>query len=104
MWEPPHAHSGPPSAHSADRLRLAARPQSTSAVAAGFFGQTAWQGRGSLYWHLNHTRTPFGARLLYRWLCGPLRRPDEILARQEAVAEVGRPQVARWPWTKDIEF
>ncbi len=37
---------------------------------------------------LDRTHTPFGARLLRRWLVRPLCRRDLILRRQEAVAEL----------------
>uniref|UniRef100_A0A8B9H1I2 DNA mismatch repair protein MSH3 n=1 Tax=Astyanax mexicanus TaxID=7994 RepID=A0A8B9H1I2_ASTMX len=41
--------------------------------------------KGSLLWVLDHTHTPFGKRLLKKWVSQPLK---EILSRQEAVAEI----------------
>eukprot|EP00698_Gefionella_okellyi_P001297 TRINITY_DN1122_c0_g1_i1.p1 TRINITY_DN1122_c0_g1~~TRINITY_DN1122_c0_g1_i1.p1 ORF type:complete len:1035 (-),score=166.89 TRINITY_DN1122_c0_g1_i1:139-2832(-) len=44
--------------------------------------------RGSLYWLLNHTITPMGARLLKSWVCQPLLIKSEIELRRNAVAEL----------------
>ncbi len=43
---------------------------------------------GSLLASLDQTRTGMGARLLERWITFPLKRYSEILARQQAVAEL----------------
>jgi len=42
--------------------------------------------KGSLIATLDRTRTPLGSRRLARWLGYPLKRPEAIWARQEAVA------------------
>ena len=41
--------------------------------------------KGSLLWAIDATQTAMGARLLRAWLGAPVRRPAEILARQDAV-------------------
>jgi DNA mismatch repair protein MutS len=41
--------------------------------------------RGSLFWHLNQTRTSMGARLLSHWMLFPLRDPKGIETRLEQV-------------------
>uniref|UniRef100_A0A8C9VVR1 DNA mismatch repair protein MSH3 n=1 Tax=Scleropages formosus TaxID=113540 RepID=A0A8C9VVR1_SCLFO len=41
--------------------------------------------KGSLLWVLDHTQTPFGKRLMKKWVTQPLK---DIQARQDAVAEV----------------
>ena len=43
---------------------------------------------GTLLRCLDHTVTPFGRRLLRRWLCGPLVQVVDIEARQDAVQEL----------------
>ncbi|KAI9471166.1 DNA mismatch repair protein msh6 [Coemansia mojavensis] len=40
---------------------------------------------GSLFSLLDHARTPFGRRLLRRWVCHPLGHADAINARMDAV-------------------
>ena len=42
----------------------------------------------TLFWVLNHTKTPFGRRLLHRWTAHPLRRLSELQLRQSAVSEL----------------
>uniref|UniRef100_A0A673MGE9 DNA mismatch repair protein MSH3 n=1 Tax=Sinocyclocheilus rhinocerous TaxID=307959 RepID=A0A673MGE9_9TELE len=44
--------------------------------------------KGSLLWVLDHTQTPFGKRLLRKWVSQPLKSVIDIQARQEAVAEI----------------
>uniref|UniRef100_A0A672MMP6 DNA mismatch repair protein MSH3 n=1 Tax=Sinocyclocheilus grahami TaxID=75366 RepID=A0A672MMP6_SINGR len=44
--------------------------------------------KGSLLWVLDHTQTPFGNRLLRKWVSQPLKSVIDIQARQEAVAEM----------------
>ncbi|MBN3308527.1 MSH3 protein, partial [Amia calva] len=44
--------------------------------------------RGSLLWVLDHTQTPFGRRLMKKWVTQPLKSSGEIRARQDAVAEI----------------
>ena len=36
---------------------------------------------GSFLTHLDHTRTLFGKRMLYKWVCGPLLDPMKIQSR-----------------------
>ena len=43
---------------------------------------------GSLLWVLDETATPMGGRLLREWILHPLRSVEEIVRRQEAVAEL----------------
>lgn len=43
---------------------------------------------GTLFWVLDHTQTPMGARLLKRWINFPLRRVAPILERLDAVSEL----------------
>ncbi|XP_068559288.1 DNA mismatch repair protein Msh3 [Cebidichthys violaceus] len=44
--------------------------------------------RGSLLWALDHTRTPFGRRLMRKWVSRPLTDPRSISERQDAVQEI----------------
>ncbi|XP_054466759.1 DNA mismatch repair protein Msh3 isoform X3 [Anoplopoma fimbria] len=44
--------------------------------------------RGSLLWVLDHTRTPFGRRLMRKWASRPLTDPRSISERQDAVQEI----------------
>uniref|UniRef100_W5KL83 DNA mismatch repair protein n=1 Tax=Astyanax mexicanus TaxID=7994 RepID=W5KL83_ASTMX len=53
-----------------------------------FCNQTTGSVKGSLLWVLDHTHTPFGKRLLKKWVSQPLKSASEILSRQEAVAEI----------------
>lgn len=46
---------------------------------------------GTLFWLLNRTRTPAGARLLRRWLLAPLLSVEKINERLDAVAELSTP-------------
>uniref|UniRef100_A0A8C9ZQK6 MutS homolog 3 (E. coli) n=1 Tax=Sander lucioperca TaxID=283035 RepID=A0A8C9ZQK6_SANLU len=43
---------------------------------------------GSLLWVLDHTRTPFGRRLMRKWVSQPLTDPQSISERQDAVQEI----------------
>jgi DNA mismatch repair protein MSH3 len=43
---------------------------------------------GSLLWLLDKTQTRFGARLLRRWVCKPLKDANMIKERLEAVEEI----------------
>ncbi len=42
---------------------------------------------GSLLWAIDNTKTNMGARLLKNWICQPLRKKEDILARQDYVTE-----------------
>ncbi|XP_066511228.1 DNA mismatch repair protein Msh3 isoform X2 [Hoplias malabaricus] len=53
-----------------------------------FCNQTTGSVKGSLLWVLDHTRTPFGKRLLKKWVSQPLKSALEISNRQDAVAEI----------------
>ncbi|KAH7281361.1 hypothetical protein KP509_36G043400 [Ceratopteris richardii] len=44
--------------------------------------------KGSLLWLMDHTHTPFGARLFQHWLTHPLRDESLISARLDAVSEL----------------
>ncbi|XP_058842608.1 DNA mismatch repair protein Msh3-like [Acipenser ruthenus] len=50
--------------------------------------QTNCREKGSLLWVLNHTQTPFGRRLMRKWVTQPLISAREIQTRQDAVAEI----------------
>ncbi|XP_029018199.1 DNA mismatch repair protein Msh3 isoform X2 [Betta splendens] len=50
--------------------------------------QTDGGAKGSLLWVLDHTRTSFGRRLIRKWVSQPLRDPQSILERQDAVQEI----------------
>ncbi len=43
---------------------------------------------GSLLWATDKTKTNMGARLLKSWICQPLKNPQDILKRQDAVSEL----------------
>ncbi len=43
---------------------------------------------GSLFYFINYTRTPFGKRLLRRWICSPLTDIKAINERLDAVEEL----------------
>ena len=53
--------------------------------------------RGSLLWLLDHTRTPFGSRLLRSWVAHPLRDAGRIAERLDAVEELAHAIGARMP-------
>uniref|UniRef100_A0A3B4GRV5 MutS homolog 3 (E. coli) n=1 Tax=Pundamilia nyererei TaxID=303518 RepID=A0A3B4GRV5_9CICH len=44
--------------------------------------------KGSLLWVLDHTRTPFGRRLMRKWVSQPLTDLQSISERQDAVQEI----------------
>uniref|UniRef100_A0A6Q2ZNC4 DNA mismatch repair protein MSH3 n=1 Tax=Esox lucius TaxID=8010 RepID=A0A6Q2ZNC4_ESOLU len=44
--------------------------------------------KGSLLWVLDHTRTPFGRRLMRKWISQPLKDVQSICERQQAVCEI----------------
>ncbi|XP_049907976.1 DNA mismatch repair protein Msh3 [Epinephelus moara] len=44
--------------------------------------------KGSLLWVLDHTRTPFGRRLMRKWVSQPLTDSQSISERQDAVQEI----------------
>uniref|UniRef100_A0AAY4C5U1 DNA mismatch repair protein MSH3 n=1 Tax=Denticeps clupeoides TaxID=299321 RepID=A0AAY4C5U1_9TELE len=72
-----------------ERVLLCTRPSrsSFSSSARPLF-QTTGAVRGSLLWVLDHTQTPFGRRMMKKWVTQPLTSALEIQARQDAVAEI----------------
>ncbi|XP_061755824.1 DNA mismatch repair protein Msh3 isoform X3 [Nerophis ophidion] len=50
--------------------------------------QTDGDVRGSLLWVLDHTLSPFGRRLMRKWVTQPLTNIRSILERQDAVQEI----------------
>uniref|UniRef100_A0AAX7UBR5 DNA mismatch repair protein MSH3 n=1 Tax=Astatotilapia calliptera TaxID=8154 RepID=A0AAX7UBR5_ASTCA len=50
--------------------------------------QTDGSVKGSLLWVLDHTRTPFGRRLMRKWVSQPLTDLQSISERQDAVQEI----------------
>ncbi len=59
--------------------------QSTRRNLEIFFSFDGEEHSGSLLGVLNKTKTPMGARLMRRWLAMPLRDPDELRKRLDAV-------------------
>uniref|UniRef100_A0A3Q2WAQ2 MutS homolog 3 (E. coli) n=1 Tax=Haplochromis burtoni TaxID=8153 RepID=A0A3Q2WAQ2_HAPBU len=53
-----------------------------------FPSQTDGSVKGSLLWVLDHTRTPFGRRLMRKWVSQPLTDLQSISERQDAVQEI----------------
>jgi len=53
------------------------------------------QRKGSLLGVLDRTLTPMGGRLLKEWIVGPLRRIEEITARQDGVEEFFKDRALR---------
>ncbi|ANB14169.1 mismatch repair protein MSH3 [Sugiyamaella lignohabitans] len=53
-----------------------------------FQNETNFSEKGSLFWILDHTRTPFGQRLLKSWLAKPLVDREQLELRVEAVSEL----------------
>ena len=51
--------------------------------------------RGSLLWVLDKTKTAMGARLLRGWIERPLLDPEEIIRRQDAIAELNADHITR---------
>ena len=50
--------------------------------------QTTHEKRGSLFWTLDDTKTPFGRRLLRNWIGRPLLDRDMLAQRVEAMEEI----------------
>uniref|UniRef100_A0A4W3I9U7 DNA mismatch repair protein MSH3 n=1 Tax=Callorhinchus milii TaxID=7868 RepID=A0A4W3I9U7_CALMI len=50
--------------------------------------QTTGSTRASLLWVLDHTRSPFGRRLLKKWVTQPLIKAREVNARLDAISEI----------------
>lgn len=60
-----------------------------------FRNQTDFKPTGSLFWLMDHTRTPFGSRLLRKWISAPLIDREQLELRahavQELMTEFGKP-------------
>uniref|UniRef100_A0A9J8BZJ8 DNA mismatch repair protein MSH3 n=1 Tax=Cyprinus carpio carpio TaxID=630221 RepID=A0A9J8BZJ8_CYPCA len=69
----------------ADHMQLSAATMKNLEILCN---QTTGSVKGSLLWVLDHTQTPFGKRLLRKWVSQPLKSVIDIQARQEAVAEI----------------
>lgn len=55
-----------------------------------FRNQTDFKPTGSLFWLMDHTRTPFGSRLLRKWIGAPLVDREQLELRAHAVQELMR--------------
>ena len=58
---------------------------------------------GSLLWVIDKTKTNMGARLLKNWICQPLKRVDDILARQNSVSELVQKSDVRYSLAESLE-
>ncbi len=58
---------------------------------------------GSLLWAIDKTKTNMGARLLKNWICQPLKRVDDILARQNSVSELVQKSDVRYSLAESLE-
>lgn len=58
---------------------------------------------GSLLWAIDKTKTNMGARLLKNWICQPLKRVDDILARQNSVSELVQKSDVRYNLAESLE-
>ena len=51
---------------------------------------------GSLLWAIDRTQTNMGARLLYSWICQPLKNLSRIIKRQEIVRKIAENSEGRY--------
>lgn len=58
---------------------------------------------GSLLWAIDKTKTNMGARLLKNWICQPLKRVDDIMARQNSVSELVQKSDVRYSLAESLE-
>lgn len=58
---------------------------------------------GSLLWAIDKTKTNMGARLLRNWICQPLKRVEDILARQNSVTELVQKSDIRFSLSESLE-
>ncbi len=58
---------------------------------------------GSLLWAIDKTKTNMGARLLKNWICQPLKRVEDILARQNSVSELVQKSDVRYSLAESLE-
>lgn len=57
---------------------------------------------GSLLWAIDKTKTNMGARLLKNWICQPLKRVDDIIARQNSVSELVQKSDVRYSLAESL--
>jgi DNA mismatch repair protein MutS len=57
---------------------------------------------GSLIEIMDRTVTPMGGRLLKKWISAPLKKPGQILKRQESVEDLLKNKIARKKLIKDL--
>ena len=67
-----------------------------------FYLQEDKKEKSTLFWVLNHTRTPFGRRLLRRWIAYPLRKVSDVQERQTAVHELSSSESLCVPLLKKV--
>jgi len=58
---------------------------------------------GSLLWAIDKTKTNMGARLLKNWICQPLKKVDDIIARQNAVSELVQKEDIRFALSEHLD-
>ena len=58
---------------------------------------------GSLLWAIDKTKTNMGARLVKNWICQPLKRVDDIIARQNSVSELVQKSDVRYSLAESLE-
>lgn len=58
---------------------------------------------GSLLWAIDKTKTNMGARLLKNWICQPLKRVDDIIARQNSASELVQKSDVRYSLAESLE-
>lgn len=58
---------------------------------------------GSLLWAIDKTKTNMGARLLKNWICQPLKRVEDIIARQNSVSELVQKSDVRYSLVESLE-
>lgn len=58
---------------------------------------------GSLLWAIDKTKTNMGVRLLKNWICQPLKRVDDIIARQNSVSELVQKSDVRYSLAESLE-
>ncbi len=58
---------------------------------------------GSLLWAIDRTKTNMGARLLKSWICQPLKKVQDITARQDVVTELVENEDVRFSLSEALE-
>ncbi|KAJ2689000.1 DNA mismatch repair protein msh6 [Coemansia spiralis] len=75
-----------PTISNLDLFSVSSEGGSSNPIAAAISrGNSSANVEGTLFALVNHARTPFGKRLLSRWVCHPLRHTAAINARLDAV-------------------